>query len=246
MLILISADKEATHTQKWKFNEIWIKCVVIRTFALCKIFFMDFVMVFVHCKYTYNTILFSKIATSAFQVFQVVFGTIRIYTYYEYILWNLIYCQYHHSYYMPTDTIATINNIKWLAMIRSSSTLLSSYRFNIYINPTKKNKKKRKICFAFLLSALPTKNLMIYFDFLFIYLFLFLSSIWVWWWWWSNQWHRFYIIKYTSYCAKYALNIFLAVVVLVMVSKFVRIWHLIINIWNKCVNYRVFSTSLLQ
>lgn len=57
-------------------------------------------------------------------------------------------------------------------MIRSSSTLLHSYRFNIYIDRTKNRNPNRTIFFALLsLSNLPTKNIMIYFDFLFIFFF---------------------------------------------------------------------------
>lgn len=76
-----------------------------------------------------------------------------------------------HIIYITCQTVTINDNIKWLAMIRSSSTLLHLYRFNIYINP----EKKWRNLFRFSLSAFLTKNVMIYFDFLFIYLFRFVA-----------------------------------------------------------------------
>lgn len=137
-------------------------------------------------------------------------------------------------------------------MIRSSSTLFYSYRFNIYINRTKNENHKRKICFAFLLlSILLHHKCNDSFRFRIYFLLSFLTSIrvsWWWWWRWSNQWHRFCVLKYTFLLPKICSEYFLAAAVLLTAPNFVRSWHLIINIWNIYydVHCRVPLSSLLH
>lgn len=49
IIILISADKVATHTQKWEFNEIWINCVLLQILLMAGVVVVG--MIFVFCKY---------------------------------------------------------------------------------------------------------------------------------------------------------------------------------------------------
>lgn len=146
--------KLLTLTQKREFNEIWIKCVsIVDTCAVLCVVYFFFMAVFVVMMFVFCMYILYTIATSMLQVFQVVFGILWIY-----ITWNLIYCQYHHSYCMLTANVAAIsppskNKMADTDKVKWCSSSLISIQYLHYCQREEKN------LFHFSLSALPAKNI---------------------------------------------------------------------------------------